>query len=134
MKTRLELKNMVIRGCKVGNDSTALAGIDMDLEIANAIVANKRAWPQLIKTGTLSLTSNDGDISYPLESNVDEVNQLLITAPSSYARMIYPVQKELLREEIPDKTVPGRAVPSRWYFSEPTLSALNVETKNVSFD
>lgn len=133
-KTRLELRAMCIRYAKIPDDATALAGLEEDLSIAVQIVATKRDWPQLYTTSTVGLTASDGDTVYALASNTDEIEQMRITSPSSYARVIPQISKEELRKIIPDKTVPGLASPSHWYFSEPTLSSTNVETKNVSFD
>lgn len=134
MKTRLELKTLCVRYAKIPDDAVVRAGLEEDLNIALHIVAAKRNWPQLYKTGTLSLTGSDGDITYSLASDVDEIEQMRITSPSSYAKVLTLISKEKLREITPDKTVPGRAVPSKWYISEPTLSSTNVETKNISFD
>ena len=133
-KTRSELKTMCVRYGHIPDDSIFRGGIDEDLAIACNIVAGKKDWPQLYKTNTISLTASDGDIDYSLATDVDEIEQMRITSPSSYARVIPPISKERLREVIPDKTIPGTAVPSMWYFSEPTISSVNVETKNVSFN
>lgn len=133
--TRLQLRNIAIRRAKIPtNNQVVLDAIDDDLDQACQIIAGKRFWPQLVKTNTLSLTASDGDISYALQSDVDEVEQFRITSPTSYSAVLQPVDKLFIRQVIPNKTLPGRTVPSKWYFVEPTISSTNVETKNITFD
>lgn len=129
------LKNFVIRKAKIlNNDAASLSDVIDDMNFSLNIIAPKKDWPQLVKSNTLTTTANDGDISYPLQSDVDRVEQMLITSPQSYSREIKFMERELQRRQIPNKLIPGRTTPSRWYFNEPTLDTNNVATKNVSFN
>lgn len=132
-KTREELKNMCIRLAK-SSGATSNAGIEEDLNVACNIVASIRDWNELYKINTLALTGSDGDISYSLSSDVDEVEQMKITSPTNYAQVLGRVEKTRIRQLIPDKTIAGRSVPSRWYYVEPSIGSDNVETKKVTFD
>lgn len=133
-KTRSELKTMIIRSLKINNDSVAIAGLDVDLDVACGIIAPKKKWPELMRRASISLTAADGDTVYPLDSTCDNVEQMVITSPGSYGKELKFRDKRMVRAAIPDKTIPGTSTPSVWYFSEPTVSTANVATKNVSFD
>lgn len=130
-KTRAEIKAIATR---IGNIPTTYTGLDEDTGIACQIIASKRDWPELYKVGTLSLTGSDGDITYSLASDVDKIEQMRITVPSTYSRVIDEVDRRSIRRTIPNKLIPGTTTPSRWYYSEPTIGSNNVETKQVSFD
>ncbi len=130
-KTRVELKAIATR---LGNIPSSYNGTNEDLEIGCQLVAAMKNWPELMKADTLNLTSADGDTVYPLAADTDKVEQMRITNPTSYARVLPQISKTRLRQIIPDKTLPGVSPPSRWYYSEPTISTANVQTQNVSFD
>lgn len=132
--TRLQQYNKVIRLLKVQtSDSSSTGGIVDDLNEAVQIIAAKRIWPELIKTGTIALTGSDGDTTYSLASDVDQVEQIRISSPTSYARVLPQETKERHFMIIPDKTLAGTSTPRYWYFAEPTIAANNVATKTVSF-
>lgn len=134
--TRAEIKSMAIRLGKIpATNATALAGVDIDSGIACNIIAGLKEWPELFRLGTFALTSSDtATTQYPLASDVDKVQQLRITSPTNYTKIIYQIALTDLRAMISDKTLAGRTTPSYWAYSEPTISSNNTETKKVEFD
>lgn len=132
MKTRLELKNICIRKTK-DNSPEAKNGFDDDLATGEQIIASilKSKGFQLYKTETLSLTS--GTETYDLASDVDEIEQLLITSPTADEKELVRVDKEEFRKTNPVTSNDSTSTPSYWYFSEPTIGSDNTETKRVSF-
>ncbi len=116
------------------NSSVDIAAITEDSNDAIGIVASKRNWDELYKTITLSLASSDGDKNYPLDLTVDKVELVRITLPVDYAREIFYVPRREVLSVLGAKTNNGKATPNRWYYSEPSISSSNVETKLMSFD
>lgn len=132
---RGQLNSYIVNIGKIPSvDTVSLAMINDNLNMAIGIIAAKRFWPQLRQLNTVITTATDGDISYSLQSNVYEVEQMRITSPQSYSKELLYVPVEILRRMLPNKLIPGRTVPSRWTYYEPTIDTNNVETKQVSFD
>ena len=132
MKTRSQLKAICVRKTK-DNSATAQSGFDEDLVIGEQIISAilKSKGFQLIKTSTISLT--DGTETYDLDSDVDEVEQVLITSPTDDEKVLERIDKEDLRSFNPVTTNDSESTPSYWYFSEPTIGTDNTETKRISF-
>jgi hypothetical protein len=135
MKTFLQIKNDVIRLGKISiNDTTSINSILTDANDAISTIASQRAWDELYKKGNLTLVLADGDKDYALASDVDKLERVRITLPVDYARVIeYCPRKEVI-DRIGAKTNNGTGTPTQWYFDFPTISATNLETKNMSFD
>ena len=130
-KTYSQLKNICIRKTK-DNSPDAVSGFEEDLNIAQQIIASLRDWPELYQTpGTLSLV--DGTEKYSLASDVDEIEQMRITSPTDYEKELPEESKEAHRAVHPVTSNDSKAVPSYWYFDEPSISSTNVETKQVGF-
>ena len=125
----------VVRKARIeSTDSTSLAAIVTDANRACEIVASWRNWDELYKTFTISLTAADGDKNYPLNLLVDKIERCAITLPVDYAKPLQYVTRRALLDTIPAKTNNGTGTPNAYYYSIPTVSDNNVETKNISFD
>lgn len=134
-KTQAQIQSDVVRIGRIANtDSASLGAIIVDSNDAINIIASKRNWDELYRTGTLSLLLADGDKNYPLSNNVDKVDLVRITSPINYAKEITAVLARDLLAVLGAKTNNGTGTPNQWYYSEPTVASNNVETKNMSFD
>lgn len=129
-KNRLELVNICKRKTK-DSTATATSGYQEDLDIALGIVDSLLNTNEDTKTGTLSLTA--GVETYALASDVETVEQVLITSPVGNKKELEWVDKNRFREVHPNTSNDGTSVPTVYYESESTINATtNVETKNIS--
>lgn len=124
------LQDTVNRRGKIA-DATAKVGVASDLNIAQQIVASLRFWPELAKVASLTITK--GIDTYPLEVDVDDIEQIILTTPSGYSKEIPFINKTELRRFAPVASLNGEASPIVAYFSEPTVNTDGSEVKNITF-
>lgn len=121
---------------KTESDTSARDTFKSDLNIALGVVASQRNWPQLVKTANLSLatstTAPDGS-SYGLNTDVDTVEQMRVTSPNQYEKVLYFLTRKELRKLDPVITNSGTGTPQYWYFAEPTQDTNGGEIKQVNF-
>jgi len=134
-KNFASINNDVILRAKIDpSDTNSTSLIMSDANDAIGIVASLRYWPELMKSGTISLVLADGDKDYPLNSDVDKIDWMGITVPTNNAIQLTYISRKNLANIILQKTIGGTAQPVRWYFDNPTVSSDNVATRNVSFN
>ena len=131
MKTYTELQNICLRRTKTEGEADALAGFQEDLNIGQSIIASLRLWSELYTSSTLSLTN--GVETYSLASDVDVVEQLRITSPTDQEKELKYISKEEFRRINPVTSNDSTAVPTYWYWSEPSIGTDYTPTKQVSF-
>ncbi len=132
-KTYSQLQNICIRKTK-DNSPDAVSGFQEDLNIGQEIVASllgTRA-RELYTTGTLSLVA--GTETYSLNSDVDTIEQVLITSPTNDEKELLLSSKEYERSINPVKSNDSQAMPNRYYLDEPSIAADGTETKVMAFD
>lgn len=130
-----QISSYVMRKARIdSSDTISVAAITEDANDAIGIIASLKNWDELYKTLTLSLLKSDGDKNYPLDASVDKVELVRITLPVTYAKEITYIPRREILSILGAKSNNGTATPNQWYYSEPTLSSSNVETKNMSFD
>lgn len=126
-----DLQDTAIRRGKVGAvDSQAKAGIASDLNIAQQIVAGLRFWEELMKRGSLSVVQ--GTDTYDLASDVDDIEQILITSPSGLVTEVEFVNRTELRRRWPLPANAGQSTPYMAYLAEPSVNA-GTATKQLTF-
>lgn len=128
-KTRLQLVNICKRKTK-DTSSTSESGFQEDLDTALGIVDSILNRDKGDIKATLNLIA--GTESYPLPTNVDTLNQFVITPPATGSKLTW-VGRDIFRLNNPDTSTSSHGVPSYWYEIEPTIDgATNVETKNIN--
>ena len=116
------------------SDLNLMGQITTDANDAIRIIASKKFWTELVRTESITTSSTDGDMSYPLDVNVDRVDQVKIVSPTDYASVLQYIPRRLLRDIVPSKLLIGNSVPNKWYFSEPIINSDNSATKTMSFN
>lgn len=115
-------------------DSTSVTNVLADVNDAISIVASRRNWPELYKTGTLSLLLADGDKNYGLATDVDKVEVMAITSPTSYAIRMTQVDRKAILNIVVQKSIGGTSQPTMWYYQPESIDTNNLATKQVSFN
>jgi hypothetical protein len=131
--TRLQLVDFCKRKTKLGSDPASETGFEDDLNEAINILASVIDFPELDTEADLSLA--DGTETYNLASDVYKVDKeaVRIISPATQEKDLIWKTKKFIRIMHPVTTNDSEAIPTYAYLIEPTLSALNVPTKRMSF-
>lgn len=126
---RLELVNLCKRKTK-DTSSTSNSGFQDDLDTALGIVDSILNTHEGDKAGTLSIISGTG--TYAVDSDVETINQILITSLNNEKQLVN-IDKDEFRASHPNTSDDSTGNPSYWYESDPTInSTTNAQTKNIS--
>lgn len=115
-------------------DSTSVNLILSDVNDACSIVASKRNWPELFKTGTAALALADGDKNYLLNTDVDKVEVMAISVPANNGIRLTQVDRKAILNIVVQKSIGGTAQPTMWYYQPESIDTNNLATKQISFN
>lgn len=132
--TLTDLVSICTTTTKTSGDTTAATAFARDINLGIRKVAGKRRWNELVTSQTIALAAADGDKTYPLDQTVDKVEEMRITTPATYARVLTFMRKVDYYKITQSKSLIGTTTPIRWYFMEPAVQANGKLLKQISFD